>query len=443
MAEQSTSSPRVIQADLVWFDGAFRSDVQVMIGDDGRIAHVGALDAKPDVHLSDCSLLPGFVNAHSHAFQRGLRGLGESFPSGSGSFWKWREAMYALVEEMDEARMYDLCLAAFGEMLDCGMTTVGEFHYLHHDSGGGGYKLDDVVSRAARDAGIRMVLLSAFYNTGGIGKSLESAQRRFVSDSLDAYWSQFDALAERLDGETQSLGVVAHSIRAASVDDVAALHAEASRRGLVFHMHIEEQRREIEECNAAYGKPPTRAIMDALAVDSEFTSVHCTHTEAEDMRAFASAGGNVCICPLTEGNLGDGIADVPVMLEAGANLCVGSDSNARISMTEELRMLEYVQRLARERRGVFRGDDGDCGTHLLNIATAGGARSLGIEAGAIKPGALADMLVVDLSVPSLAGWDAASLLSGFLLGAADHAVAGTFVGGRFRRCRGALRDVVR
>ncbi len=426
----------VIAADLTLTGDHFERNVHVAVDDDGHIASVERASQNPVTRrLSGMALLPGFVNAHSHAFQRGLRGLGETFPERAGSFWTWREEMYRLVEQMTSDRMYTLCLQAFSEMRDAGITTVGEFHYLHHLPASEQFELDYAVLAAARDVGIRIVLLQAFYKTGGIGMPLKGGQRQFATHTLDAYWQQFDQLASQVDTSSQTLGVVAHSIRAADIEDIARLHEESRSRRLPFHMHVEEQPAEIEACIAHYGKPPMRALLDRLTIDERFTAVHCTHTALEDMQGSCAAGGNICICPLTEANLGDGLADIPVISAAGGRLCLGTDSNARISMLEEMRWLEYGQRLRFQRRGVIRhGQRWDI--PVFAAGTSGGAASLGVNVGRIEPGLFADLVAVDLGHPSLADATDASLLAALLSGAPDSVIAGTAVGGNWQGFEG-------
>ena len=421
---------QVLAADLVWTGERFEAGVRIEIGAEGLIRRVGRFQGETTRALTGQALLPGFVSAHSHAFQRGLRGRGETFPEGTGSFWTWRQAMYSLVDQLDRETFYRLCYRTFREMLSCGITCVGEFHYLHHPGAGQRFDGDELVLAAAAEAGIRIVLLHAFYKTGGIGQPLKGGQRRFATPSLEEYWEQIDHLAERLDSRRQSLGIVAHSIRAADPDEVLALYEEARRRRLVFHMHLEEQRQEIEACEAAYGKRPLALITERLGRTEGMTAVHCTHSRPEDLAPFLAGGGHICLCPLTEANLGDGIADLPSMLSHPGQICLGTDSNARLAMTEEMRWLEYGQRLARERRGVCRDEDGNLGRRLLAIATRNGGRALGLPVGEIAPGAPADLLAIDLEASSLAGCDAGNLLEGFVLGARDSAIAEVLVGGQ-------------
>ncbi len=473
------SGAHVLEADLIWTGGRFETGVRVTVGEDGRIAairrtgdsaaeaaagagaegppgeapEVESAPALPVRRLPDRALLPGFVNAHSHAFQRGLRGRGETFPAGAGDFWSWRREMYGLVSRLDRDALFDLSLAAFREMRAAGITAVGEFHYLHHENPGDlDFAFDDVVLAAAAAAPIRIVLLQVFYAHGGIGEGgrpepLTGGQLRFATPDEDGYWAQMDRLGDRVaDDPRQSLGAVAHSIRAATPDQVARLHAEAVRRGLPFHMHVEEQVKEIEDCVAAYGAPPMALLLDRLELGDpsggNFTAVHCTHTDPAHLERFVAVGGHPCVCPLTEANLGDGIPPLAALWEAApwrrgggeaGRLCLGSDSNARISMLEEARWLEYGQRLAAQRRGVLRatrGDgEGEVAPGLLTAATSGGAASLGIDAGRIEPGAWADFVTVDLGHPRLAGSNTDTLAAALVFGGGDSVLAESCLAG--------------
>lgn len=433
----SQGSAEVVEADLTWTGQGFEAGVQVAIGIDGRIEATGRLGRPPTLRLTGRALLPGLVDAHSHAFQRGLRGSGERFPDGVGSFWTWRDAMYALVESLDAEAFRALSARAFGEMRDAGITAVGEFHYLRHSPNEADWVFDRLVLEAAAEAGIRIVLLPAYYRTGGIGEPLGPTQRRFATASPAEYWEQVDRIAEQLDVRTQALGAAAHSIRAAHPDEIAAVHAEASRRGLAFHIHVEEQPREVEECVRVYGRPPMALLLDTLRVAGDLTAIHCTHTRPEDLERLLAAGGRVCVCPLTEANLGDGIPDLSRILAAEDRLSLGTDSNLRICMVEEMRWLEYGQRLRGQSRGVVTDGGGHCARALLRIATEGGARALRIDAGVIAPGRWADLVALNLNASSLAGCDESTLIDAWVFGTGNDAVASTCVGGRWRDSRGA------
>jgi formimidoylglutamate deiminase len=307
-----------------------------------------------------------------------------------------------------------------------GITCVGEFHYFHHGPELDGWAFDERVLRAAAEAGIRIALLQVYYRTGAIGQPLEGPQRRFGSPSPAAFWEQADRLEALLDPATQTLGASVHSLRAAGLDDLRGVYDEARRRDLVFHIHVEEQRREIQDALAYYGRRPMQLLLETLGTATDVTAVHCTHTDPEDMERFLAGGGTVCLCPLTEANLGDGI---PGRIGAA---CLGSDSNARISMLEEMRWMEYAQRLASESRGALRDHAGQVARALFEAATVNGARALGVDAGRIAPGCWADFVSIDLGVPSLAGWEPDTLLDSLVFGAGDEAVAATCVGGAWR-----------
>lgn len=448
--------PEVIEADLTWIDSRFERGVRVAIGADGRISavHRGGTGAGALRRLHGRALLPGFVNAHSHAFQRGLRGRGESFPAGAGDFFSWREAMYALVDRLTPESAYELSRDAFEEMLDGGYTSVGEFHYVRHLGDDARFALDESVVLAAIDAGIRLVVLHTAYETGAIGQPVRGGQKRFETRGVDDYWRAHERLTTMLASHRDtSLGVVAHSVRAVPWEGVRALRRGARERSQVFHMHVEEVVREVDDCIAAYGVRPMRKVVDDLEPDATFTAVHCTHTHTDDMIPFAKAGANVCLCPNTEGNLGDGIADVPLMRREGAHIAIGTDLNSRLCPLEELRWLEYVQRVARRQRGVVVDANGESGPALLDVGTVNGARSLALDAGAIRTGAWADFCVMDLEHPSLADAagsaageiaslgrtaDAApALAAAIVFGAGVEAIAATCVSGRWRPRRGA------
>ncbi len=440
---------RVLTAELTWTEDGLQPGLAVWVDEGGRIERIGpagdvadAASQRPDgappfelQALPGIALLPGFVNAHSHAFQRALRGQGERFPAGSGSFWTWREAMYALVETLTPERLFDVTLQAYREMRRAGITCVGEFHYLHHSAAGPDFVGDEAVLAAAAEANVRLVLLQAYYRTGGIGSPLQGAQRRFETTSLGAYWHQLDHLAGHLDSRTQSLGVVAHSIRAVPLPELRGLLAESRRQALPFHIHVEEQQQEIAESRAVYGKRPLELLLEQPGGLGGVTAVHCTHSRPDQLRRFAQLGGRLCVCPLTEANLGDGIPPLATVGESHRRLCLGTDSNARISMLEEMRWLEYGQRLRSGGRGVLADEQGAVAPLLLTAATAGGAAALGVASGRLMRGAWADFVAIDLGAAPLAPALAPGhgLLDGLLVGGSEEAVAATCVGGVWDR----------
>lgn len=424
------ASPQIIQADLTLLGTQFVPRVQVVV-EAGRITQVGTLGLTPTQRLTGQALLPGMVNVHSHAFQVGLRGKAELFPKQAGSFWSWREEMYRLVESLDAATFKELCLRAYREMLAAGITTVGEFHYLHHNDTCRGFAFDELVLEAAREAGIRLVLIQTYYKTGAVNRPLTGGQCRFATPSLDEYWKQFERLQGLLDPATQSLAVAAHSIRAVPLDDLRELARGARDRGVPMHMHVEEQPKEIEECKSAYGKSPMRMVLEHVQPGSWFTAIHCTHSDPADLREYIATGAGICLCPTTEGNLGDGIPDARSMWNQGAPLCLGSDSNLRIDMFEEMRWLEFGQRLRFGTRGVITGEDGTTGGGLWSCATTNGARALGQSLGKIEPGSTADLLAISLSRPVFAAHEVDSSPNPLALGATAPSVGRPCVRGNW------------
>ena len=435
----------VVEADLTWTGEAFDPGIRVAIDDAGIIVEASRSQRPVTRRLNGAALLPGFVNAHSHAFQRGLRGHGEVFPAASGSFWSWREAMYSLVERLDEAEVHRLSLQAFREMKSAGMTSVGEFHYVHH---GGDmtpdparrWAFDDAVISAARDARIRLCLLQTCYLTGGIDDSGPSAcytdaaggQRRFDGGTVDAYLESVDRLrAAAASDPFFSVGIVAHSIRAVPIESIARLDAYAREHALPMHLHLEEQRQEVSQVKAMSGVTPMRLLLDHEIVGPHLTSVHCTHSTREDLADYGAAGGQVCLCPLTEANLGDGIADLPAMRAADISISLGSDSNARISMLEEMRWMEYGQRLHSERRGVDRDGAGRVARRLVHAGTEAGAQALGFASGSIATGTNADFTVIDLTHPQLADASSENLAEVIVFGAGDGVIQQTSTGGHW------------
>jgi formimidoylglutamate deiminase len=426
---------RYLTADLVWDGASFVPGLVLAIDAAGRIDSLG--DPPPGAPVEQRrgqALLPGFVDVHSHAFQIGLRGRGETFPLEHGSFWTWREAMYELVGSLTPESLARLSRRTFREMRRAGITTVGEFHYVHHaDAGAADFALDAAVIDAARQAGIRLVLLECYYRTGGPGRPLEGGQRRFDGISVERFLAHCEAIAAGLDPARESIGLAPHSLRAVEPGELAELAQVARQRGWPLHIHLEEQRREIEEVVAAWGRSPVELALETLADGTGLnaTGIHLTHTDADRLFDLFARGWTAGLCPLTEGNLGDGIpalAEVP----GRRRLALGSDSNLRISMLENLRGLEYGQRLRSERRGLLGERPA---LTLLDAATAGGAASLGIAAGRLVAGAPADLVAIDLGHPALREIPAGQLPEALVFGAPDEVVLATAVGGRFAEHR--------
>ena len=321
---------------------------------DGVITTVSTgVDAPWHARMLRGIVIPGAVNAHSHAFHRVLRSRTHR---GRDSFWSWRDQMYAAAARLDPEGYHALARAVFAEMLLAGYTAVGEFHYLHHAPGGTPYtdanEMSHALASAAREAGIRLVLLDTLYLAGGPGVDLDATQIRFSDGSVEAWAERTSSLSS--DGLVTH-GLAVHSVRAVAPDAIAVAAEVARERGAPLHAHVSEQPRENVEAVAAYGRTPVEILRDAGALGANFTAVHATHLTEGDIRDLG--GSHVCVCATTERDLADGIGPIPALREAGARLCLGSDSHAVIDPFEEARAIELDERLGSRRRGSFSGDE--------------------------------------------------------------------------------------
>ena len=341
--------------------------------------------------------IPGLANAHSHAFHRALRGRAQA---GKGSFWTWRDTMYALADKLDPDTYYYLARAVYAEMALAGITAVGEFHYLHHGAGGRNYDdpnaMGQAVIYAARDAGIRITLLDTLYLSSAVdGTRPSKVQLRFSDGSVDAWAKRISGLVAQPHAR---IGVAAHSVRAVPSSALAEVATIAGGRPL--HVHLSEQRAENSDCRAHYGRTPTELLADHGLLGASTTAVHATHLTDEDRAMLGDTGTAVCFCPTTERDLADGIGPARALLDSGAPLCLGSDSHAVIDLFEEARAVEMHERLRAETRGHFSVAE------LTAAATKAGHRALGWhDAGEITVGARADLVTLRMDSPRTAGTD--------------------------------------
>jgi formiminoglutamate deiminase len=416
----------VIWCELAWLGGE-RAEEGVVIELDGeRIASVRAGVGSPPAGVTRLRglTIPGMANAHSHAFQRALRGRTQAE---RGDFWVWRERMYELAEGIDPDRYLALARATFGEMALAGITAVGEFHYLHHGPDGARYEdpnaLGKAVITAAREAGIRITLLDTCYLNGGIGQEAEGIQLRFSDGSAQAWEERVDGL-EPSDGAR--VGSAIHSVRAVDPEAAARVAAFADERSWPLHAHVSEQPAENEDCATAYGKTPTGLLAEASALSDRFTAVHATHLAAADVELLGAAGCGVCLCPTTERDLADGVGPARLLAKAGIRLSLGSDSHALIDPFEEARAVELDERLETGVRG------GHSPAELLRAATTNGSAAIGWpEAGRIEPQALADLVTIGLDGVRLAGTIPDHALESVVFGAGAGDVRDVLVGGDF------------
>jgi formimidoylglutamate deiminase len=429
--------------DLLYRHGSFHAGLAVEIKD-GRITRVAPaaeLKESNPTRLKDVALMPGFVNAHSHAFQRLIRGRTQWRPADASvsDFWTWREAMYHAALNLSPDDVYAVSRFCFIEMLRAGITTVGEFHYLQNDPAGRPYDDRNELARrviaAARDVGIRISLLNVCYMAGAIGEPLRTEQRRFGTPDIDAFMKATASLADDMRGDPLvTVGMAPHSVRAVPRDAVRALHDWSSRRDVPFHMHVSEQPAEVEACVAVYGRRPVELLHDDGTLDDRFTGIHATHISDDEVRLLAESGATVCACPTTERDLGDGFLRAVDIVVAGGGIALGTDSQTVIDPLEDMRLVEYHERLRRlERVVVTRGNNTERlepAPLLLEMATSAGARSLRIDAGMIDDGMLADMVGIDLTHHTLAGWTDSSLASMLALSAPADVISDVWVGGR-------------
>lgn len=406
-------------------------DVLVRCTEDGRIAAVAdAVPCPPGaVRLAGIGL-PGLANLHSHAHQRAIAGLGEVAGPGQDSFWSWRTAMYRAVAAFDPELFEAVAAQLYVEMLKSGFTAVGEFHYLHHQPDGRPYddpaEMSLRVLAAASGAGIGLTLLPVLYQAGGFGGVAPGAgQRRFLHET-DGFLRLMQRLAG-LDVPDLVLGVAPHSLRAVPPDALAALLA-ATPAGPV-HIHVAEQRQEVADCLAQTGQRPVEWLLDHVAPDARWCLIHATHITEAETRALAASGATVGLCPTTEANLGDGIFPAEAYLAAGGRFGIGSDSHISVSPVEELRWLEYAQRLTTGRRAVLAGGPGgSTGRRLFEAALAGGAAACGHGPAGLVARARADIVVLDAEHPLLAGRAGDAVLDSWIFAGnaplVRHVVAG-------------------
>ena len=402
----------------IWFETAltpegWRDGVRVEIAD-GVIASIGEAEPQPRDERAAIGV-PGLCNVHSHGFQRGMAGLGETRGASDDDFWTWREVMYRFLEQMTPEDIEAISALAYAEMLESGYTRVGEFHYVHNDPDGRRY--DDpaataaAIVAAAEGTGIGLTLLPVFYahsDFGGVPP--KPGQRRFISD-LDGFAALYERCRALLPADA-TLGVAPHSLRAVTADELAAL-LEIEPTGPV-HIHAAEQLGEVEASLAFSGARPVEWLLANAPVNERWCLVHATHMTDAECRGLAASGAVAGLCPVTEANLGDGIFPAREYLAAGGVFATGTDSNIAIDAAQELRALEYSQRLKHRGRNLLGAEErASVGASLFQEALAGGARALGVRAG-LEAGAPADIIALDADHPALVARAGDSLLDGWI-----------------------------
>lgn len=381
--------------DLIYLDGEFQSGMAMFAGPDGRITRLSRETADA-TRLAGRAMLPGLVNVHSHTFQRVIRGRTETRTIGRDTFWTWRVAMYHAANQLSPDEIYHTARMAFMEMALSGITTCGEFHYLHHDPLGAPYanrnELAMQVIRAANETGIRVVILRTAYVRAGFNLPADPLQARFITPRAEDFIADTEALRRHV-----SVGVAPHSIRAVPLDYLREVVRYANQNQLPLHMHVAEQPAEVEASLAEYGRRPVELLHDQGILDDWFTGIHAIHITAQEARMLGRS--SVCACPTSERNLGDGAVPADRLRAAGARLCLGSDSNIQIDLLEDARLLEYHLRMNQLERAILP----DAARGLFECATESGAHSLDAPVGRFEAGRTADFFTVDLNDPSIAG----------------------------------------
>lgn len=408
------------------------NDVQVVITA-GAIAAV-----TPDVTPAagderHAIALPGLASLHSHAFQRGMAGLAELRGGSTDTFWTWRETMYRFALAMTPDDVAAVATLLYVEMLEQGFTRVGEFHYLHHDRDGSHYadpaEMAARIAEAAEASSIGLTLLPSFYAHGSFGGAApHDGQRRFIC-SVDQFAQLMAASRKAIANlPDANIGIAPHSLRAVAPDELAAVIPLAE--GGPVHVHAAEQVKEVEDCLAWSGRRPVQWLLEHAPLDQRWCLIHATHTTSDEVSAFAKTGAVAGVCPITEASLGDGIFPAREFLDAGGLFGIGTDSNVLIGAADELRQLEYGQRLKHRARNVLSGGAGrSTGRTLFDGALAGGARALAQPIAGLTPGARADIVTLDTAHPSLAGRRGDAVIDGWIFAAGSGAIDCVWTGG--------------
>jgi formimidoylglutamate deiminase len=425
-------------APQAWVDGAWTQDVLLAVGVDGNWVSVepNAVDeARQGAVQLKGPVLPGLVNAHSHAFQRAIAGLTERSEGSSDDFWSWRDRMYSAALRITPEQLEAVAALLYAELLQAGYTQVCEFHYLHNNTDGKAYaeplEMSLALARAAGRVGMGLTLLPTLYMRSGFGATgLREDQRRFASTPESVLRLAEGVLHQG--GGNVNAGLALHSLRAV---DEAALHevaAAARAKGMAVHIHIAEQMQEVNDCVAAHGERPVEWLLSHAAPDAHWNLVHATQSTAAELRGVQAASASVVICPSTEANLGDGVFDLLAYAAVGGRWSVGSDSHVTRSWQEELRLLEYSQRLTLRQRNIAARTPAGPGTaaNLFNAALAGGSAATSLHLGGLHPGQRADFMVVDAASPALLGIPPDHLLDALVFSSPDARFSDVFVAGK-------------
>ena len=424
-----------IHAETALLPDGWMENVLIDLGDDGRIAKVTPHVTGTSAEIHVACLLPAPVNAHSHAFQRAMAGLTEHRGNKStDSFWTWRELMYRFLDQLTPDHVEAIAALVQMEMLESGYATNVEFHYLHHAPGGSAYdnqsEMAERIMAATATTGIGLTMLPVHYQYGGCDmRPLTGGQCRFHND-LDGFAALCDGVRNGLDNLPADtvFGVAPHSLRAVSASSLDFTRQLAN--GGPFHMHLAEQRAEVEEVRHYLGARPVEWVLDNFEADTDCCFIHCTQMQPHETSGLAASGAVAGLCPITEASLGDGVFDGVSWFDADGMIAIGSDSNIRISLSEELRNLEYTQRLRDGSRSAMATSTASTGRHILDAMTTGGAQAAGRHTGQIASGYWADLMALDTQSVTLAGRTKDQLIDSFIFAGDDRLVRDVWSAGR-------------
>jgi formimidoylglutamate deiminase len=419
-----------------WADNV-RLDIEA-----GRIAAVAA-DARASAADREFGIvIPGLANAHSHAFQRVLAGhTEERGPANKDNFWTWRSRMYTLAGKIDATAMEAIARQVYSEMVATGYTSVAEFHYLHNepDTSETSEALFEAIVAAADASGIRLTYIPVLYERAGFDQPDPTADQQRFARSIDEFLEHYERI-KSLAGDRFAVGIGAHSLRAVTAASLARIAAVAAADGAPMHIHIAEQQREVDQCMNTHGKRPVEWLLDQHDVNEQWCLVHATHIDEEEIAAIADSGAVVCLCPSTEANLGDGLFPLQEFLGRQGRIAIGSDSHVSINPFEELRWLEYGQRLITQKRNIAAIGRSQTGRSLFELAAAGGALATGQPGGRIRTGDNADLVLLDDDSPMLAGHSTRSLLDALVFSGFTLPIDGVMVGGEWQVIDGRHKD---
>ncbi len=423
--------------ELLYSQPAFTGGPGLLVSSTGSVLAGDSNAPATVVDLPGKALFPGFVNTHSHSFQRLIRGKSESRVTSGRDFWSWRGTMYHAAAKLDPQDVYDVARMAFLEMVLSGITTVGEFHYLHNAPGGRPYDDPNLLSKqiiaAARSVGIRIVLLRSAYMRSGYELPLDPGQIRFF-ESASQFLDNMEALRKEYPADSTDVrfGVAPHSLRAVPLRELKEIAAWTRERKLPLHMHVAEQVGENEACLREYGLTPVALLGSEGVLGPDFTAVHAIHITADEIELLARANTTVCSCPTTERNLGDGVIAADQVLRKGIRIAFGSDSQAQIDPLEDARELEYHLRLERQQRAILdQIGEQTLASRLFDCATVHGARAVGAPTGGLTVGSPADFFTVDLDDVSIAGNSGNDLLPLAVFSLSRSAIRDVMVNGRW------------